>query len=114
MNAMDAMARLPRERRRLNVGTSLATDGGVEVSVSDSGPGIDPGNLPHLFEPFFTTKESGLGIGLSVAEKIVRAHSGRIWAENHPAGGAIFHLVLPAVNGQNVKAVGKNVVPGDG
>lgn len=114
MNAMDAVAQQPPERRRLTVGTSLATDGGVEVSVSDLGPGIEPEKLPRVFEPFFSTKKGGLGIGLSVAEKIVTAHSGRIWAENHPAGGAVFHLVLPAVSGPGVTAVGKNVVRGEG
>jgi PAS domain S-box-containing protein len=114
MNAMDAVAQQPPERRRLTVGTSLATDGGVEVSVSDLGPGIAPEKLPRIFEPFFTTKKGGLGIGLSVAEKIVTAHGGRIWAENHPAGGAVFHLALPAVSRPGVKAVGKKVVRGNG
>lgn len=100
MNAMDAMAQQPPERRRLTVGTCLS-DGGVGLSVSDLGPGIEPCNLPRLFQPFFTTKKSGLGIGLSVAEKIVTAHSGRIWAENRPGGGAVFHIVLPAMNGSS-------------
>jgi PAS domain S-box-containing protein len=108
MNAMDAMAPQPPERRRLTLATNLATDGGVEVSVSDSGPGVEPCNLPRLFEPFFTTKKNGLGIGLSVAEKIVTAHSGRIWAENHPGGGAVFHLVLPAVDGRSARVEGKS------
>jgi len=98
MNAMDALEQQPPQRRRLTVVSNLAADGGVEVSVSDSGSGIEPDNLPRLFQPFFTTKNGGLGIGLSVAEKIVTAHSGRIWAENRPNGGAIFHLVLPAEN----------------
>jgi signal transduction histidine kinase len=113
-NAMDAMSQQPPRRRRLTVGTSLAKNGGVEVSVSDLGSGIEPDNLPRVFEPFFTTKEGGLGIGLSIAEKIVTAHSGRIWGENRPDGGAVFHLVLPAVSGQSVRAVGKNAVPGNG
>jgi C4-dicarboxylate-specific signal transduction histidine kinase len=113
MNAIDAMAQQPLERRRITVGTNLATDGGVEVSVSDLGPGIEPSDLPRLFQPFFTTKKSGLGIGLSVSEKIVAAHSGRIWAENRPTGGAVFHLVLPAVNGQSAGVAGKSAVAGN-
>jgi PAS domain S-box-containing protein len=111
MNAMDAVAQEPLERRRLTVATGLANDGGVEVSVSDSGPGIEPNNLPRVFEPFFTTKKSGLGIGLSIAEKIAAAHSGQIWAENHPTGGAVFHLVLPTGDDQNAGADGKNARP---
>jgi len=113
MNAMDAMAQQPPERRHLTVSTGLATDGGVEVTVSDSGHGIEPSNLPRLFEPFFTTKETGLGIGLSVAEKIVTAHSGRIWAENRPAGGAVFHLVLPAVQIESLRAERNSAVAGN-
>lgn len=98
MNAMDALDQQPPERRRLTLVSKLATDGGVEVLVSDSGPGVGVDDLPRLFQPFFTTKNAGLGIGLSVAEKIVSAHRGRIWAENRPAGGAVFHFVLPAVS----------------
>ena len=112
MNAMDAVAQQPIERRHLTVATR-ATDDGVEVSVSDSGPGIDPSNLLRVFEPFFTTKESGLGIGLSISEKIVTAHSGRIWAENRAEGGAVFHLVLPGVNGQTGRAHKKSAVSGN-
>jgi PAS domain S-box-containing protein len=109
VNAMDAVAEQPPERRRLTVTTSLtATDGGVELSVSDLGPGIEPNNLPHLFQPFFTTKATGLGIGLSVAERIVTAHRGRVWAENRSSGGAIFHIVLPALKGQSIRTDGKS------
>jgi PAS domain S-box-containing protein len=97
MNAMEAVAHQPPERRRLMVSTSLTSEGDVEMTVSDSGCGIEPASLPRLFEPFFTTKESGIGMGLSIAEKIVKAHHGSIRAENDPSGGAIFHVVLPAV-----------------
>ena len=100
LNALEAMAKQPPEKRRLRVRTSRASDGGVEVSVTDSGPGIEPANLPRLFEPFFTTKQSGIGMGLPIARKIVEAHQGRIWAENHPAGGAIFRFTLPAAKGE--------------
>jgi len=100
MNAMEAVSRQPPERRRLTVSTSLTTDDAVEMTVSDSGPGIEPASLPHLFEPFFTTKKSGIGMGLSIADKIVKAHHGRIWADNLSAGGAVFHIVLPVDKGR--------------
>jgi PAS domain S-box-containing protein len=95
LNAMEAMSKQPPERRRLTVRTSRTDDSAVELSVADSGPGIQPENLPRLFEPFFTTKESGIGMGLSISRKIVEAHHGRIWAENNPAGGAVFRVTLP-------------------
>jgi two-component system sensor kinase FixL len=67
----------------------------VEISVTDSGPGIAPAKWSRLFEPFVTTKPDGLGMGLPLARRIVEAHHGRISAENLPAGGAIFRVTLP-------------------
>jgi PAS domain S-box-containing protein len=109
LNAMEAVAQQPPERRRLTVKTSLRTDDAVEMEVSDSGCGIEPASFPHLFKPFFTTKETGFGMGLSIADKIVRAHEGRIWAENLPAGGAIFHVVLPTTEHKNGKSAEKDL-----
>jgi two-component system sensor kinase FixL len=67
----------------------------VQIDVADTGPGIAPDTLEALFEPFVTTKRGGMGMGLAVSRSIVRAHSGRLWADNNPAGGATFHIVLP-------------------
>jgi two-component system, LuxR family, sensor kinase FixL len=85
------------------VRTVRANDGMVEVSMTDSGPGIEPAHLPRLFEPFFTTKQSGIGMGLAISRKIVEAHRGRIGAENHAGGGAIFRVTLPGVKGESSK-----------
>jgi two-component system NtrC family sensor kinase len=69
------------------------------LSVLDTGPGIAPETLPHVFDPFFTTKppNEGSGLGLSISYGIVSEHGGRLWAENRPEGGAIFHVELPFV-----------------
>jgi len=68
----------------------------VCCSVEDSGPGIDPEQLPRLFDRFFTTKENGMGLGLSISQSIIEAHGGHIQADNHSAlGGARFSFVLP-------------------
>jgi len=66
----------------------------VHLSLSDDGPGIAPELVDRIFEPFLTLQESGLG--LAVCRSIVRAHGGRIWAVNNPAGGSTFHIDLPA------------------
>ena len=76
-------------------------DSSLEVSVSDTGPGIAPDKLAQVFKPFVTTKEHGMGMGLSIARTIVESHRGRIWAENGPQGGAMFHVRLPPA-GQKV------------
>jgi signal transduction histidine kinase len=68
----------------------------VLVSVSDTGPGIRPEDLPSIFEPYFTTKEGGTGLGLAIADRIVREHGGRIEAASPPGEGATFTVRLPA------------------
>jgi signal transduction histidine kinase len=96
LNGMDAMAETPETKRHLSVATKPDAKGGIECSIEDSGRGIPAESLDKLFESFFSTKPNGVGLGLSIARSIVEAHRGRIWAENKPGGGAIFHLVLRA------------------
>jgi signal transduction histidine kinase len=69
----------------------------VEVTVQDSGAGIEKTDLDHIFAPFYTTKADGLGMGLAIVRSIVEAHAGRVGARNNPEGGATFSFALPAV-----------------
>jgi signal transduction histidine kinase len=68
----------------------------VAVSVTDSGPGIAPEDLPRVFEPYFTTKQGGTGLGLAIARRIAEEHGGRLDLESTPGRGATFTLRLPA------------------
>ena len=95
LNAMDAVADRPPENRQVTLHTRAAADAGVEIVVADSGAGIDAAVMNRIFEPFFTTKPNGMGMGLSVSHTIVEAHGGKLWAENAPQGGAVFHVALP-------------------
>jgi len=72
----------------------------VVVTVTDNGPGIAPEELPRVFDPFFTTKGigEGIGIGLSIADNIIRDFGGTIMASNRPEGGACFTLNLRAAD----------------
>lgn len=76
-------------------------DGTLEIRVEDEGPGIPDEDLSRLFDPFFTTKGevSGVGLGLFVAEGIVRRYGGRLRAENREDGGARFRIELPRADG---------------
>ncbi len=70
----------------------------VQVSVSDTGEGIDPKSLPRIFEPFYSTKDvsEGTGLGLSVVYGIVTDHKGWINVHSQPGAGTTFDLFLPA------------------
>lgn len=73
---------------------------GVEVSVSDSGPGLSEEDVKHVFDRFYRGAAArsagpGAGLGLSVAKALVEAHGGTISAENRPEGGACFRFTLP-------------------
>ena len=69
----------------------------IEISVSDTGPGIPPDIRERIFEPFFTTKQNGTGLGLAIVKRIVTAHKGVISVTSIP-GGTVFHLRLPALH----------------
>jgi len=99
VNAFDALAGVVDRPREVTVRVRPLGADEVQVDVSDTGPGIATEALESLFESFVTTKASGMGMGLSVSRSIVRAHEGRIWAENNTEGGATFHVVLPALSG---------------
>jgi signal transduction histidine kinase/ABC-type uncharacterized transport system substrate-binding protein len=94
-NAMDAMADISPDARRLVFRTALLGQATAEVVVIDSGPGIPDAKSSEIFDTFYTTKEHGTGLGLSIARTIVESYGGRIWAENCAEGGAAFHFTIP-------------------
>jgi two-component system NtrC family sensor kinase len=91
LNAVHAMGK----SGTLTVATRTAEDGGVEIAIADTGPGIDKEDLPRLFEPFFTTKEKGTGLGLAVVYGILQRHGGQVEVQSERGRGTTFTLKLP-------------------
>jgi signal transduction histidine kinase len=86
---------------------AASADGQVQVSVSDSGPGVAEADLERIFDRFYrgelsrrrdesSAAASGAGLGLAIARGLVQAHRGRIWAEPSPLGGVSVQIRLPA------------------
>jgi signal transduction histidine kinase len=77
----------------------------IEVSISDTGPGIPPQNLEHIFEPFISTgvlvDGQSRALGLNMCWNVIQLHGGRIWAESTYGEGAIFTFVIPSQAEQN-------------
>jgi signal transduction histidine kinase len=73
----------------------------LRLKFSDTGAGIEPGNLHRIFEPFFTTKHGGTGLGLAVTRRIIEEHNGSIWVESRQGQGTTFTVLLPATQEQS-------------
>ena len=93
-NALDAVAGCEKKEIQIH----LEQEGRfVRLTISDSGAGISPENLPMIFNPFFTTKPvgKGTGLGLSVSQNIVNIHGGKIFCESKRGEGTKFKVLLP-------------------
>lgn len=93
-NALDAV----KESAKKEIQVDMRREGEfVQVIIADTGCGISPENLPRIFDLFFTTKPAGkgLGLGLSTAYSIVKAHGGEITCESEPGAGTKFKILLP-------------------
>lgn len=93
-NALDAMERVAAPRIEI----TLTGGDAPQIAVRDIGPGLSEEALAQAFDPFFTTKEpgQGLGLGLSISFNIIGDFGGRLSAENHANGGALFRMTLEA------------------
>jgi len=67
----------------------------VCLQVADSGPGVDPEDLPKIFDPFYTNRPGGSGLGLALVHRAVEAHEGAVFVDRSEEGGAEFSIYLP-------------------
>jgi signal transduction histidine kinase len=95
MNAVDAMASV--QPRILRIQSHLSKAGRVQVSIEDTGTGIDPADVSRIFKPLFSTKATGMGMGLSICHSIIESHRGQLWVEAGADRGSIFQFELPVV-----------------
>jgi PAS domain S-box-containing protein len=99
LNAIEATAETPELPARIIVAMESMSERearSIRVVIEDNGPGIPVHDLTRIFYPFFTTKQRGTGLGLSLVQKIVMAHNGRIEAQNAEPHGARFIVTLPS------------------
>ena len=96
MNAIEAMSPVTTRERVLIVKSEIGDSGYVQVTVEDTGSGIDPSLVERVFEAFFTTKALGMGMGLSICRSIVESHGGLLSVSARRPNGSSFCLKLPA------------------
>jgi PAS domain S-box-containing protein len=95
-NAAEAMK--DNQEPKIIAVTSCVVKDQIQVSVSDSGPGIPPESREIIFDPFYTTKDGSSGIGLSLCHRIVADHGGSLSASAGELGGAEFRIEIPIKN----------------
>lgn len=96
-NAIAASTAGAARPARVEVSAERMADGWVVISVRDSGSGVPEELKDRIFNPFFTTKADGVGLGLAIVHQIAETLGGVVRVANHPEGGAVFTLRLPAV-----------------
>lgn len=97
-NAIEAMGEIPVKARNVWIRTRQLPEGKVEITVSDSGNGMDDALLEQVFDPFVTTKEQGMGLGLSISQGIIEAHNDHIRIQTNTHGGMSFSFSLPVID----------------
>src|SRR5690606_1288611 len=100
MNAGKAME--GRGAVSLEIQRGAGPESDCELVISDGGPGIGRDDPERIFEPLFTTGD-GHGLGLSIAQEIVRAHGGTLSVRDRDEGGAEFRITLPGAGPQPVE-----------
>ena len=97
-NALEAMQ--DSSTRQLIISSEPFDEEMIQISIRDSGSGLEQHIAQRLFHPFISTKASGMGLGLSICHTIINAHEGKIWAEPSSMGGTRFNFTLISAEGQ--------------
>lgn len=95
-NGLDAIQQCRRQPQPAILIATTEENGRIKISVADSGIGISKAEPAQIFQPFYSTKNSGMGMGLSICQKIINAHDGNIAFSDNPGGGTVFYFYLPA------------------
>ena len=95
-NAIEAMVAGRTTIRALRLVTTQDRNSVVTLSIQDTGPGLNPENATHVFDPFFTTKHSGMGLGLSISQRIIEDHGGELHLTKTDSNGCTFEITLPS------------------
>ena len=98
MNGADAMSSVTDRPRLLRVESKVDHEGGIEVTIADSGTGIEEAIRHRIFDPLFTTKPAGMGMGLSICRRIIEAHGGQLRASPCAPHGTEFRFTIPGSN----------------
>lgn len=95
-NSIDALKDLSHNKqRKLYIQTLLNDKNHIEVKVKDNGHGLGESSQKKILTPFYTTKSSGMGMGLSISQSIIKSHDGALYFASKPGKGSTFYFTIP-------------------
>jgi PAS domain S-box-containing protein len=95
-NAADATADNAPGQKLITIKTKyLSEQSSIAISIIDNGVGLSDEDLGRVFRQHFTNKKGGHGFGLLAIKRVIKNHSGKVWADHNPTGGAIFNVEIP-------------------
>jgi PAS domain S-box-containing protein len=96
-NGLEAMQAAGMDSGTITVTTGFAASSTsmAQITVHDSGKGLEADQLKSIFQPFFSTKSKGLGMGLAISKALIEAQNGKLWVEQNKDSGLSFHFTLP-------------------
>jgi PAS domain S-box-containing protein len=95
-NSIDALKDVSHNKqRKLFIQTLLNDENFIEVKVKDNGHGLGESSQKKILTPFYTTKSSGMGMGLSISQSIVKSHDGSLHFASKPGKGSTFYFTIP-------------------
>ena len=96
LNAVEALYSISDPQGFITIQTRQSSDESIQISIANTGKGIDNKSLENIFKPFFTTKSHGTGLGLAISKRLVEQHNGSISVANNPGDdGVTFTLTFP-------------------
>ncbi|MBD3161949.1 MAG: PAS domain-containing protein [Candidatus Eisenbacteria bacterium] len=99
----NAVQALPSRTGRVTI-SSARVDAEIRITVSDTGPGIPPEDLPRVYDLYFTTKPSGTGVGLALVRQAIELHQGEMGIDSTVGEGTAVTLRLPLRTGRGIQA----------
>lgn len=113
LNGLESMSEVEPHRRQIVIEARALKDQ-VQVRVSDVGRGISPEEAEKVFEPRFSTKSDGLGMGLTICDRVVKEHGGVLSCTRNPDTGMTFQFVLPSSDQPVTEDTGSSSTADDG
>jgi signal transduction histidine kinase len=101
-NSIESMLDSVQEQRIMTIKAQTVGKSSVQVTINDTGRGVNEKLHDRIFDAFYTTKANGMGMGLAISRSIIEDHGGKLWVTSDTGSGASFHFTLSHRNADEI------------